>query len=27
LAGVFVWRFAQGKWKAMRVIETPAGEP
>jgi multidrug resistance protein, MATE family len=24
LAGVFVWRFAQGKWKAMRVIETVA---
>jgi MATE family multidrug resistance protein len=24
LAGVFVWRFAQGKWKAMRVIETAA---
>ena len=21
LAGLFVWRFAQGKWKAMRVIE------
>jgi MATE family multidrug resistance protein len=27
LAGVFVWRFAQGKWKAMRVIEAvPIGE-
>ncbi len=24
LAGVFVWRFAQGKWKSMRVIETVA---
>jgi MATE family multidrug resistance protein len=28
LAGVFSWRFAQGKWKAMRVIEAvPAVEP
>jgi MATE family multidrug resistance protein len=24
LAGVFVWRFAQGKWKSMRVIEAVA---